>query len=404
MLKEIIAICVAALLSFPSASGCSLRPERFGAVGDGVNDDAPAFNKCLSLGVPIKLTKGKTYLLNSYLEPITSERFELRGGGASLVVGDSYPLSGMDRILRFHNGDHTREAFLLSDLNVHYLQGCKSTPRQQDAYFICIDNCAEVKLNNIRFDSPGQKNKLAFLVCFGSASLEMKNCDISVLSPGCEGGVLWFMNRFMPRSTVNLEKCRFVQDTIDETICFSALELVDINACRIEANVVECDFISPCEGRSSGFLMAYNHFPSPAGIHVSFRDCSFTAKGRYPRRIMSYQMGEDPDFRYARIHSEFDNCRFDFDSEILSDEGMLSLPFLANRPWDDCLYSFSGCKFKIKGTHPLIGDRDGNKAGAYEFSDCEVEIEGNEPFTKTYNVPTSKIYISVNGKKLTKRK
>ena len=100
----------------------------------------------------------------------------------------------------------------------------------------------------------------------------------------------------------------------------------------------------------------------------------------------------------------FDNCRFDFDSEILSDEGMLSLPFLANRPWDDCLYSFSGCKFKIKGTHPLIGDRDGNKAGAYEFSDCEVEIEGNEPFTKTYNVPTSKIYISVNGKKLTKLK
>ena len=404
MFKEIIAICVATLLSFLSALGCGIRPERFGAVGDGVYDDAPAFNKCLSLGVPIKLTKGKTYLLNSYLEPITSERFELLGSGATLVVGDSYPLYGLDRILRFHNGDHTREAFLISDLDVLYLQGCKSSDQQQDAYFICIDNCTEVKLNSVRFSSPGQKNKLAFIVSFGSASLNMNNCDISVLSPGCEGGILWFMNRFMPRSTVNLKKCRFIQDTIDETICFSALELVDINACRIEANVEECEFISPCEGHCSGFLMAYNHFPSPASIHCSFQNCSFTAKGRYPRRIMSYQMGEDPDFRYARIQSEFDNCRFDFDSEIPSDEGMLSLPFLANRPWDDCLYSFTRCKFYIKGTHPLIGDRDGNKAGAYEFKECEVELDGHEPFTKTYNVPTSGIYISVNGKKMTKLK
>lgn len=402
MLKRLIILFTVLTLSGFSACACQVRPEHFGAVGDGVTDDAPAFNKCLSLGLPVVLTKGRTYLLDSWVGPITSDRFEIRGNGAKLVVGESYPLYGLDRILRFDNGVYHRDLFAISDLDVEYRQGCESAEQKQDAYFICIDNCNDVELKKVNFDSPGQKNKLAFLVSFGSGNLLMSDCNISVVSPGCEGGVLWFMNRFFSSSTVKLNRCRFVQDTIDETACFSALELVGIDSCEIDVHVSECEFVSDCENYSSGFLMAYNHFPSFADINCTFEKCSFVAKGKYPRRIMSFQLGNDPDFRYAHIESIFRDCDFDIESAIHSDEGLLSLPFLANRPWEDCQFSFNSCRFKIKGTHPVIGDRDGNKAGGYEFNDCTIDCDGYEPFRKQYNVPTSEIYISVNKRKKTR--
>ena len=64
----------------------TVSPEAFGAVGDGISDDSPAFNRCISEGLPVVLAKGKSYRLKTALNAIHSESFELRGNGARLIV------------------------------------------------------------------------------------------------------------------------------------------------------------------------------------------------------------------------------------------------------------------------------------------------------------------------------
>ena len=44
--------------------GSALRPEQFGAKGDGVNDDTEAINKALSAGRAVLLSSGKTYIVS----------------------------------------------------------------------------------------------------------------------------------------------------------------------------------------------------------------------------------------------------------------------------------------------------------------------------------------------------
>lgn len=393
------------LVSFsPVLMALSLCPEDFGASGDGVTDDAPAFNKCLSLGKPVDLVAGKTYLLKSRLEGITADRFNLRGNGACIIVDADYPLRQYDNIFCFCDGSYTRDYFKVSNLKVIFLPGQKFSDKYAigDTFFFNAENCSEVKFINVSFDAPSVYNNVTFFSTFGVRKMKVKDCDIKINTLSKQGGTLWLMNKYMPKTDVRMRNCTFEHDTWDECICFAASDLSGPESSRIRAVVKNCKFLSACNSESSGFIIVYNHCPAFADINVAFSGCIFQANGINTRKIVSYQTGEDPSVRYGVMHTSFRNCSFDYNSEIEGDCGLLSLGNVSDSPHEDFLFDFRSCSFKVRNIHPLIGDKDGSRMGRYVMRNCTIDSD-SDPFKKTYNVPTSEIYISINGreKKLT---
>ncbi len=97
------------------------------------------------------------------------------------------------------------------------------------------------------------------------------------------------------------------------------------------------------------------------------------------------------------MRTTFRNCDFSYDSEIEGDSGLLSLGGISDTTYEDFLFDFKNCRFKIRNIHPLIGDKDGSRMGRYVLTNCTIDSD-SDPFKKYYNVPTSEIYVSINGR------
>ncbi len=375
-------------------------PEMFGAKGDGIFDDSPAFNKCLSAGCTIELSKGKTYLFKTAVRPIPSDSFRLEGRGGRIIVDASYPLGKYDHIFRFSDGHRRRRSFIVRDLEAVYLPGQKFPDKNGtgDSYFIFVDNCESVCIDRVNLDSEGLYNNLTFFASFGLGRLNMRDCNVRINTLSKQGGCFWLINQYFESSKIEIDHCVFEQDTQDETACFSAMKLDGAKSSSITGTVRDCVFRSPCKSPSSGFLMAYNHYPAKADIRLEFRRCRFIATGENSRKIMSYQIGDDPSFHYATISTSFINCDMQFVFTKEYETGLLCLPFLSQAPSENYLFSFRRCRFAMKNIHPLIGDKDGDREGCYAFRNCSY-ITDEELFVKYFNLPTSELYLTVNGKK-----
>ena len=402
-MKRLFIILIGTLLIqailMPALRASSLSPEDFGGVGDGVNDDAPAFNKCISSGKPVELKRGKIYLLKSRLEGITADRFVLKGNGACVVVDADYPLRQYDNIFCFCDGSYTREYFKISDLKVIFLPGKKFSDKFAigDTFCFNAENCSVVIFNNVSFEAPSLYNNVTFFSTFGVRKLKLKYCVVKINTLSKQGGAVWLMNKYSPKTDVRIQNCSFEHDTWDECICFAASDLSGPESSKIRAVVRDCKFISACKSESSGFVIVYNHYPSFANIRTSFFGCVFQAKGKNTRKIVSYQTGADPSIRYGVMRTTFRNCDFSYDSEIEGDSGLLSLGGISDTTYEDFLFDFKNCRFKIRNIHPLIGDKDGSRMGRYVLTNCTIDSD-SDPFKKYYNVPTSEIYVSINGR------
>ncbi len=383
----------------PFSIASSLSPDDFGAMGNGFSDDAPAFNKCISLGKPVALKPGKTYLLKSRLEGITTDRFFLKGNGATIVVGADYPLRRYDNIFCFCDGSYTREYFKISDVNLVFLPSQKFSDKYAigDTFFFYPENCSVVEFSNVSFNAPSLYNNVTFFSTFGVKKLRVSDCIIKINTLSKQGGAFWLINRYMSKTDVRIQNCTFEHDTWDECICFSAADLSGPKSSRIRAVVKNSKFLSACNSESSGFIIVYNHNPAFADINVTFSGCDFVAKGTNTRKIVSYQTGGDTSFRYGVMRTSFRNCSFDYSSEIEGDKGLLTLGGISDSRREDFLFDFSDCSFKVRNIHPIIGDKDGSRMGRYVFRNCIIDSD-SEPFKKNYNLTTSEIYISINGR------
>ncbi|MBQ7622325.1 MAG: hypothetical protein IJS66_01115 [Bacteroidales bacterium] len=386
------------LYALAPAAFASVRPEDFGAKGDGLADDSPAFNACIASGAPIYLSKGKIYRLITAIDPIRTESFELKGNGARIVIDDTYPLERYALVFRFDSDGRRRSSFTAEDFDAVYLPGPKFDNPDEvgDTYFIFLDNCSEAVLRGIRFSTPSIRNNLTFFASYGVGRLEMSGCDISINTLSRQGGALWIMNKYFKTSEIVLRNCSFEHDTRDECICFSAAAFEGLKDCSIRAKVTGCSIVSDCNSPSSGFMMAAHNFPGKAAISLEFRRCRFKARGPNSRKILSFQSGLGPEGTYASVDSKFLNCSFDYDFSSESDTGLLSLPHLCGPFEDEFVYNFVRCRFRMRGVHPLIGDRDGDKAGSYLFRNCRVDAPG-PVFDKYYNVSSSRINLDVKG-------
>lgn len=117
-MRIVISILLVIVVSLPIFGSDYVRPEQYGAKGDGMHDDSPAFNACLSLGKEVRLHKGKTYRLKSALKPLMNHLLSLNGSGATLVIDPGYPVRKYEQIFSFEDRKSALNAAKVKNLKI----------------------------------------------------------------------------------------------------------------------------------------------------------------------------------------------------------------------------------------------------------------------------------------------
>lgn len=376
------------------ASVLFVTPEMFGAKGNGMSDDSPAFNECIRSGQKIVLKSGADYLLESSLVPIESTDFHLEGNNASLHISAQYPLHRYENIFNFSSRkDYGHLEF--SNLDVSIMLGQKFTDRMAlgDTYFIFVENASDVVISNVKYHDTGKYNNVSFFVSWG-CNLRMRDCVLKSSTFSQQGGAVWLMNKNRSKCNIDISNVLFDFDDWDECVCVGTMEDSGLRMMNIKASFNDCIFHSNGKCASSGFVIAYNHSDSAAKIDIEYDKCRFEAFGANPRKIQSYQISECSGSRNSSFKTSYRNCdfRFVFDGRI--DSGLLSLvPAECNNVIKNGNgYSFYGCNFFLRGVTPLIGDREGSRKGYFRFENCSIDSDC-AVFTKRYNSRTSDISL-----------
>lgn len=372
--------------------------ETFGAKGDGVFDDSPAFNKCLETGKIIKLAKGKVYTLHSRLSAISHERLTIEGNNAKLIIASDYPLYQYENVFRFDGSITNPKLLKISDLSIACLLGRKFQDKQKrgDTNVFATSKCGEVKLKNVDFTCTTEYNNVSFLVSDGG-DVTMDNCHVVLNTRSVQGGIFWMMNKYKKQVNISLNNCYFEHDTQDETMCFSAHGTVAYPTFTMNVNVKNCTFYSNGNTPSSGFIISYNHAEHVfMDADIQYSGCTFKTDGLNKRNIQSYQCGKNGG-DYGSFNTKFNKCDFHFNLKRINQNGILSLLPSSNAiPKDSITYEFEKCKFNISNTTTLIGDMDGDKKGVYKFMKCTF-VSDASLFNKRYNKGNGLIDIVLIG-------
>lgn len=379
-----------------------IYPEFYGARGDGVSDDSPAFNKCLESGKIIRLKKGKTYTFHTRIAEISKESMIIQGNNAVIVIAADYPLNRADQIFRFSSRVIAPKQIQVNDLSINCLLGQKFQDRQStgDTYIFATYKCNAVKMKNVMFRCTTEYNNVTFLESEGG-DVSLDNCDVVLNTRSRQGGIFWMMNRYKDNVNISLSNCRFEYDTQDEAMCFSAHGKVDYPRFAMNVNVSNCSFYSNGNTPSSGFIISYNHAEGVfMDANIQYTGCTFKTDGLYKRKIQSYQCG-NKEFDYGSFKTRFRKCYFIFNLKRKDETGILGLlPASSSISRNRILYDFKNCCFNIRNTTTLIGDKDGGKKGVYRFTNCSFDSDGSL-FIKHYNQGSGQIDVVLdkcNGK------
>lgn len=378
--------CVSIVSGKVDSSVGYVSPETFGAKGDGVSDDSPAFNKCLESGKVIRLQKGKIYTFHTRISEISKETMTLEGNNASLVIAADYPLNQYESVFRFAGSVVKRNLLRVEDLSIRCLLGQKFSDSQKvgDTFIFATSKCNVVQMKNVTFRCTTEYNNVTFLVSEGG-DVSMDKCDVVLNTRSKQGGIFWMMNRYKDNVNIALSNCRFEYDTQDEVMCFSAYGKVDYPRFAMNVNVSNCSFYSNGNTPSSGFIISYNHAEGVfMDAKIQYTGCTFKTDGLYKRKIQSYQCGNKGG-DYGSFKTKFTKCNFIFNLKRKDETGILGLLPAGNSiPGNRISYDFENCCFDIQNTSTLIGDKDGDNKGVYRFTKCSFNSNGSL-FNKHYN-------------------
>lgn len=124
-------------------------PEHFGAVGDGTTNDGLALKAAAAFGKDVKLTEGRTYLMDGYTIIPTTDGQKFYGGGRLLKTNNVFDAEdastgGQDAAKFFKiNGVN---AVKIEDIDIQYTGPV--TPR---VYGVTVESAARTKINGNRF-------------------------------------------------------------------------------------------------------------------------------------------------------------------------------------------------------------------------------------------------------------
>lgn len=356
-----------------------------------VVDSSPLFNQCIREQKTISLQKGKTYYLNSKI--IAGKNISIHGNGAKIVIPKSYPLSRYDDIFSLKDSGK----IYMENVNITCLLGQKFSKRDSTGdTSILSAKKGMIRLKNVNFECRTHYNNVTFIFSTG-ADVYMNNCKIVNDTWSKQGGILWYMSKTSSLGSITLKNCYFEHDAKDECMCFSVSGTANIQNCLINVNVDNCTYYSPCQSRSSGMIILYNHNNHVfADVHVNYKKCKFICKGPNKRSISTLQCGSDMTWHYGRFVSQFNQCEFNYSVDQPVENGILGLlPSKSKGAIDDATYGFENCSFSVHNYACMIGDKDGYRKGKYTFKDCQLSSEGRL-FQKRYNLGTGKILITLD--------
>lgn len=357
-----------------------------------VVDSSPLFNQCIREQKTISLQKGKTYYLNSKI--IAGKNISIHGNGAKIVIPKSYPLSRYDDIFSLKDSGK----IYMENVNITCLLGQKFSKRDSTGdTSILSAKKGMIRLKNVNFECRTHYNNVTFIFSTG-ADVYMNNCKIVNDTWSKQGGILWYMSKTSSLGSITLKNCYFEHDAKDECMCFSVSGTANIQNCLINVNVDNCTYYSPCQSRSSGVIILYNHNDHTiADVQTNYNKCKFICKGPNRRSIQTLQCGSDTTWHYGKFSSRFTHCEFDYSIDKVADSGILGLlPSKNKGTFNDASYDFEDCKFNIHNYACLIGDKDGDRRGKYVFRNCQLESDGRL-FQKRYNQGSGNIVVTIEN-------
>lgn len=358
-------------------------------------DDSALFNAFIDAGMPVVLEQGRVYHLSSDIHSISSDDFAIRGNGAKVVIDKDFPLDRYERVFEF-SSQSARKSFVVTDIDIVSELGQKfDNPLDAgDTFIFDIDSVRYARFENVRITDAGRYNNLTYIVAGGVRELTIRDCEFHSASLSSQGGAVWIMNENADKVSAEFSNVVFDFDDRDECMCFGVSDRCNIDKCQMTLNVNDCVFTTNGDCPSSGFVMSYNQSPETvADIRLNYNSCKFVSRGRYSRRIQSYQASEYNHSQLNSFISSYEGCYFIFHSPD-DDSACLTglLPDDSAVHAGNIRYSFKRCNFDIDRC--ILADRMGWQKGTYTFEKCSIVSSGNA-LVKNFNYGHGTIIVEM---------
>lgn len=400
-------VCVFQIILFLLFVMCTngteyVSPEMFGALGDGINNDAIAFNKCIKSGKTIKLQAGKTYKFDTPLNAINHESFRIEGNGAKIVISKDYPVTSAMAIFVF-SMDVNPKLMEIKQVDFICLLEEKKVENAGDTYFFLSKKCDKVIFENLKFKAEKKFSNLTFFRSEGG-DLFMDNCDIILNTHSRVGGIFWLMNKSHEKSKIEIQNSSFEYETKDECMCFATDKHCTFSHSDIDVTIKKCNFKTLASMNSSGFIIVYSRCVNTvSNINVKYEKCLFESSGGSPRYIQTYQCGGE-EYDFGSFNTTFYDCVFNFSKNTVDDfseGGLVGLVYdnFNKMEKNKVGYVFNNCTFKLNNIFPIVGDKDACRKGYFRFSNCTI-TSNCRAFQKKYNVKNSNISLEMNRCKI----
>lgn len=222
-----------------------IRPEQFGAKGDGIADDLQplqaAIKKASETGAPLELTPGAVYRFTAYL--LLPSGLTVRGNGAVLLSDIQYVELGQDRVAVDILGDSPENKahdIRLENVVFRAAESCQSNVMlrmmraRNVAVVDCVFDCQKNEWSRGAADLYGSNEDITF-----------ENCTFHQMTAGKEGGI-WVRNWTDKEESrgIRFQNCDFYKAGADEVLAVwgwggTVRDVVISNCCFYETETQE---------------------------------------------------------------------------------------------------------------------------------------------------------------------
>lgn len=201
------------------ADNTGIRPERFGAMGDGVADDQRALEQAMAQasasGHPLELTEGAVYRFTSYLR--VPGGLIIHGNGAVLLSDIQYEKLEQDRVAVDIRGDSNEDRVQDIRLENIVFQAAESC---QSNYMFRVMRAQNVMVVGCTFDCDRNDWCRSAADIYGAnENIRFENCIFRQLTAGEAGGI-WVRNWTDKAESrgIRFENCDFYKAGADEVL------------------------------------------------------------------------------------------------------------------------------------------------------------------------------------------
>lgn len=348
--------------------------EQFGAVGDGVADDAPIFQNIIDCGYNLQLTRGKVYKFISNGIYI-SNPVSIIGNDATILADDTYAPTASDfqyYLIRNKYGKKI-DSFVMNDVNININF---SNGRIKGREFVVISplTISNIGFDNITMNIAESDNCMTCLwVNNGCDSFSISNSKLINNTTGETGGALWLrskddkiVNGFSELKNCIVSNTYLHSSSADEV--FAVWGKHDTNV-EVINSTIHGDIRAPGKTR---VVSVFSQGDNNATFNVLFKNCNVIGNCNKKDKNSYYDavFGIGTDYPSNTI-----NVKYDGGSVLGNVYGALLFPSFFRSEYLD----------RFDGT---------NRPVCIAFSNCNIDCDSTITGTATYYYDTSAEYPS----------